>query len=94
MLNHGVRGGVDTQDTPETPLRAARRQIKLSAESVAALAGITPLTVRRLERGLHVPRPETKGALSAALGVPVEVLWPSHADGPTSGDTQGGVVDA
>lgn len=68
------------EDTLETPLRAARRQSNLSAERLAAIAGVAPLTVRRLERGLHVPRPETKGALSGALGVPVEVLWPQTSE--------------
>lgn len=47
------------------------------AEQVNAAAGRATVTadeVKRWERGKRVPRPETRGHIAAALGVPVEAL--------------------
>lgn len=78
MFTHAAEG------SPSTPLRQARLAARLSADRLAAMAGIAPLTVRRLERGLHDPKSATRCALSGALGLPVEVLFPETNEGPAA----------
>ena len=56
-------------------LRALRRAHGLSQEKLAGLAGVSPATVRRLERQRHPScRGRTLARLAAALGEPPAAL--------------------
>lgn len=45
-----------------------------SAEKLAAITGVSQVTIARLKRGVQNPRPQTIGKLAKALNVKVEEL--------------------
>ena len=57
-------------------LREVREERGLSREELAARLGSTRGHVRKLESGLHAPRPDMVARLADALGVPVSELEP------------------
>ena len=62
-------------------LREWRRRRALSQRELAALAGIQPVTVARLETGAQRPRPKTVRKLTKALEITIDEL-----QGYASGD--------
>jgi transcriptional regulator with XRE-family HTH domain len=62
-------------------VRSIRRALGLRVEDLAARSGCGIGTVYRLERGEREPSRLVKRAISAALGVELEVLWPSDRIG-------------
>lgn len=74
-------------DQAATPLEAARRRAGLSFERLGAAAGVAPLTVKRLCRGLNTPK-RTQARLVAVLASLLEVpaaelaaeIFPDSAD--------------
>lgn len=65
-------------------LRTLRLRRALSQRDLAARAGVSQVTIVRLERGEAEPRPSTVRKLAAALGVdPAELVGePDTATGP------------
>jgi transcriptional regulator with XRE-family HTH domain len=60
-----------------TRLRAIRERKALSQRELAAKAGVSPVTVARIETGQDEPYPSTVRKLAAALGVePAELMDP------------------
>lgn len=53
-----------------------RHHRRWTQRALAERAGLTQETVSRIERGHEQPRVATKTRLAAALGAPVEVLFP------------------
>jgi len=51
-------------------LTIARKRRRLTSKGLAELAGLTNVTISRLENGKHDPEDETLKALAAALGFP------------------------
>lgn len=70
------RGGSE-----EHPLRTARRRAGLSIDQLAVSAGMGGASVSRIECGRTSPQRTTKAALAAALGVPVDELFPTGTTG-------------
>jgi transcriptional regulator with XRE-family HTH domain/tetratricopeptide (TPR) repeat protein len=58
--------------SPGESLRRRRLAAGLSQEALAELAGISPRTLRGIERGAHRPYPDTIRRLSDALGLTLE----------------------
>ncbi len=52
-----------------TPLATLRRRRLLTLRALAALAGVTPVTVMRIEHDTVVPTFKTMAKIAAALGV-------------------------
>ncbi|MFD6248208.1 helix-turn-helix domain-containing protein [Streptomyces roseolus] len=61
-------------------LRAARRARELSQKDLGAQVGVKGPAVSRWEDGQEIPKGEKLPALAAALGEPLDVLFPT--DGP------------
>ena len=61
----------------ENRLRVVRAQRCISQEALAKLAGISRVTVNRVERGVHIPDGTTILKLSRALGIPAADLFPA-----------------
>ncbi|MFE3874110.1 helix-turn-helix domain-containing protein [Kitasatospora sp. NPDC059146] len=61
-------------------VRAARRGMDLSLEELGAEVGVSGPTVSRWENGEDHPKGEKLPAIAAALGQPLDVLFPT--DGP------------
>lgn len=59
-----------------SPLAVYRFAAGLTQAELANRAGISRLAVVNLEAGKHRPHPLTARALSAALGIPPEALFP------------------
>lgn len=57
-------------------VRARRLAIGIHGHQLAGLVGCTVQTISKVERGEIVPRDYLKAALSVALCVEVEELWP------------------
>lgn len=57
-----------------TRLRVAREQAGLSRARLAALSGVAPETIERLERRHNQPRVSTLRALASAMQVPVTAI--------------------
>lgn len=55
-------------------IRARRKYLGMSQESLADKAGVSALTVVRVENGRYEPRIETLRNLSEALSVPINEL--------------------
>ncbi|MEU4038660.1 helix-turn-helix transcriptional regulator [Streptomyces collinus] len=55
-------------------LRDLRLKAGLRIEALATAAGISPNTVRAVEKGRHQPRPRVVQALARTLGVPLREL--------------------
>jgi len=51
-----------------------------SAEELAEITGISPITIARIRRGIQKPRPKTIGMIARALNVPVENLIQKEGD--------------
>ncbi len=61
-----------------SPVRVYRVAAGMRQADLAALAGLNPETIRRLELGQNHPQRATRRALADALGVEPELLWPSN----------------
>jgi transcriptional regulator with XRE-family HTH domain len=68
----------DAQETPEAtlpadvpPLRQLRRLRGWTQAQLAEAAGVTRVTIQKLERGVREPRPSTMVAVARALGVEI-----------------------
>lgn len=57
-----------------TRLKVIRERKALTQEELAQRAGVSRITVARLETGVDEPRPSTTRKLAAALGVEPEAL--------------------
>lgn len=60
----------------ENRLRVLRAERCISQEALAKLAGLSRVTVNRVERGTHIPDGRTMMKLAQALGRPVADLFP------------------
>jgi len=60
-------------------LRSLRLEKGLSIEQLARLAGTTAATISRIENGILHPKYELADRIAAALGVPVEIVFPRFA---------------
>ena len=71
--------------TPDlrTPLAVFRYAANLSQAQLAEAAGISRVGLANIERGESAPRLATAQALSDALGVPVEELFPTGEPTPS-----------
>lgn len=58
------------------PLRVYRASFNLSQEALAGLTGLRPETISRIECGHHAPSRRTVKAISEALRVPADALFP------------------
>ena len=67
-------------------LSLARQRRRLTAKALAEAAGISPVTVTRLETGGNEPEPTTVDALAAALAYPAAFFF---GDEPARPDQQG-----
>ena len=76
---------VTTESASLSPLRAIRRALGVRPEDLAARAEIGIATLYSAERGDHSPTRTTRRAISNALGVPVETLWPPAQGGSYEG---------
>lgn len=63
-----------------TALRVYRAAAGASQEELAQKAGISRPTLSNLERGVTRPLPLTARAVAAALGQPVEAVFPNEND--------------
>ena len=70
-----------------TPLKIARTAADLSQEGLAELAGLDPSTIWRLERGVYYPGRHARRALTTALGISEERLFPKTLAGQEPADT-------
>lgn len=61
--------------TTASPLKAQRLAARLSIDELATLAGCSPSTIARAERGRSIEL-ATALALASALRVPIGWLWP------------------
>jgi transcriptional regulator with XRE-family HTH domain len=52
----------------------------LTQAELASLADVSRDTISHLENGEQVPRTDTAHRLAAALGVPLDILFPTDAD--------------
>jgi transcriptional regulator with XRE-family HTH domain len=64
-----------------TSLREQRLALGLSRDEVAAVAGVSGETIRRIEGGNLIPRPKTALALANALDLDISALWIAGRDG-------------
>ena len=64
--------------TPQT-MRDIRKNRKMSLMALATAAGSTPSWLTYIERYGHVPGPELRKRIAAALGVSEAELWPELA---------------
>ena len=62
-----------------TKLKEIREDLGLTTVQLAARARISPVTLWRMEKGLHVRR-RSRGQVAQALGIPVKELFPEPAD--------------
>jgi DNA-binding XRE family transcriptional regulator len=58
-------------------LREARRQRGLAIWALAVRAHTSPATIVAIERHGHVPTLDVRTRLAAALGIPVDAVWPN-----------------
>jgi putative transcriptional regulator len=63
----------------DNPLARARLQKGMSQAQVARLAGVSQAYVSHIELGRRTPRLPLALRLAAALGQPIEALWPDLA---------------
>jgi DNA-binding XRE family transcriptional regulator len=68
-----------TKSTRGVRLREQRRQRGLAIWALAVRAGTSPATIVAIERHGHVPTLDVQARLAAALGVPVNAVWPEHS---------------
>jgi transcriptional regulator with XRE-family HTH domain len=67
--------GVEVGTVLDVRLRECREQQRLSRDALAALAGIAPSTIYKLERGRgQRPQPRVARLLAAALGVEPDAI--------------------
>lgn len=59
---------------PPSPIRTIRRRQGLTAEQLAAKAGLASATVYRAERGIGTPGEQTLTAIAGVLGVTLQEL--------------------
>ena len=65
-----------------TRIRQERERQGLTARELAFFAGVSPMTVSRLERGVTVnAAPAVMARIARAIRVPVEELWPAEGGG-------------
>jgi transcriptional regulator with XRE-family HTH domain len=85
--------GVDEKSRIAKALRWYRVSRNLTQVQLATLAGLTPTTVFNLERAANTPKPETRAALSRALGLPgpEALLLPVPNDLTVSAGGEGGI---
>lgn len=57
-----------------------RKRRKLTARALAALIGVSPITISRLENGANAPEEETVDALAAALDFPRAFFFADEVD--------------
>lgn len=70
-----------------SPIRTIRREKGLTAEQLAAKAGLASATVYRAERGIGSPSDETLAEIARVLGVEVAQL---HEPEDSTSDASGG----
>lgn len=63
-------------------LRSLRIEKGLSVHQLAQLAGTAAATISRIENGILHPKYELADRIAAALGVPVEVVFPRFTKHP------------
>ncbi len=66
-----------------TRLTLARKRRRLSGEGLARLAGVTPVTISRLENGINEPTDETMEAITRVLEFPKEFFFGQNIDIPS-----------
>lgn len=71
--------------TAASPIRVLRRSKGITAEQLAARAGLASATVYRAERGLATPSEETLAAIAEVLGVDPSDLHAADPATPTNG---------
>lgn len=86
-LNESVVDPVATADTLPyvvklTRLRLVRERQALSQKELAAKAGVSPVTISRVENGVDDPQPSTIRKLAKALGVKPADLMDTQEDRP------------
>lgn len=64
-------------------LTLARKRRRLSGEGLARLVGVTPVTISKLEKGLHDPAPKTLDAIVKILEFPKEFFYGDDIDSPS-----------
>jgi Zn-dependent peptidase ImmA (M78 family)/DNA-binding XRE family transcriptional regulator len=64
-------------------LTLARKRRRLSGEGLARLVGVTPVTISKLEKGLHDPAPKTLDAIVKILEFPKEFFYGQDIDSPS-----------
>jgi len=60
---------------PELRIKEWREKRRLSQRDLAKRAGLSPMTVYRLETGQHHPQTDTLELLAKALGVSIRLLF-------------------
>jgi transcriptional regulator with XRE-family HTH domain len=68
-----------------SPIRVIRRSQGITAEQLAARAGLASATVYRAERGIGRPSEETLAAIASVLGVEPSELHDPDATRPANG---------
>ena len=61
-------------------LRSLRKQKGMSIRELSRITNISPATISRIERGLYEPPWHTADRIAAALGVPLEDIFPQFAN--------------
>jgi len=61
-------------------VRYYRQQKFLTQNELGDLIGVQGQTIANIEKAKHKPRPKTVRALSSALGVAIEDLFPADED--------------
>lgn len=58
-----------------TRLALARKRRRLTCKSLAELAGVTPVTITRIETGKNTPDPDTVHSIASALKYPIKFFY-------------------
>ena len=61
-------------------MRSLREKNNLSINQLARITDISPATLSRIERGILNPSWHTADKIAAALGVPLEEIFPQFAN--------------
>jgi lambda repressor-like predicted transcriptional regulator len=74
MLESAMQGAID--DARVNYLKAVRHTQKLSLWGLATCAGTSPSTLSAVEKWGYRSSAALRQRIAAALGVPVETIWP------------------
>jgi DNA-binding XRE family transcriptional regulator len=69
----------------ENHLKAMRHAQKLSLWGLAARAGTSPSTLSAVEKWGYQPSAGLRQRIAAALGVPLETIWPEQGQDDAEG---------